>query len=310
MRTRLINFLTLLLSLIFAPGIAQANTLPLAQQLRPQVAILDLGETETGARIAEKLALALSQESGLRIVDRGLARAAARGVGYRGSFNLSLSDARALGASMGCDFFIMGDAQTIRRVSSVNPLYFESYASVFIASARTGRLLMWDRPSFNAATAADAERLLLVELGNRAGTYALAVRRAAEDERAARDAQRAEDSATIENLTALDDASMPQGLRLPQPFRRLRPVYTEAAERAEAEATVDALVDIGTDGEVARVEIARWAGFGLDESVIATIRQLHFRPAMRDGSPIASRILLRYNFRRRERTESGVTSPQ
>ena len=89
-----------------------------------------------------------------------------------------------------------------------------------------------------------------------------------------------------------------EGLRLPQPFRRLRPSYPETAARADAEATVDVQVEIDVDGEVSRAEVVRWAGFGLDEAAVTTIRQLHFRPAMRDGVPVPVRVLLRYNFRR------------
>ena len=61
---------------------------------------------------------------------------------------------------------------------------------------------------------------------------------------------------------------------------------------------MDAEVEVGAGGEVGRVEIVRWAGFGLDDSVVSTIRQMHFRPATRDGQPVAVRVLLRYNFRR------------
>jgi len=38
------------------------------------------------------------------------------------------------------------------------------------------------------------------------------------------------------------------------------------------------LVDIDARGEVGRVEIARWAGYGLDQSVIDTVKQMHFFP--------------------------------
>jgi TonB family protein len=58
------------------------------------------------------------------------------------------------------------------------------------------------------------------------------------------------------------------------------------------------LVDVDKDGEVKDVEIARWAGYGLDESVLKTVKQLHFFPAMRDGVAIPMRVLLRYNFRK------------
>jgi TonB family protein len=65
-----------------------------------------------------------------------------------------------------------------------------------------------------------------------------------------------------------------------------------------AEAVVDALVELDAEGEVRSVEIARWAGYGLDESVARTVRQMHFRAALRGGQPVPVRALLRYNFRR------------
>jgi len=78
----------------------------------------------------------------------------------------------------------------------------------------------------------------------------------------------------------------------------LKPPYPETAARAEVEAIVDALVDIDARGEVGHVEIARWAGYGLDQSVSDTVKQLHFFPAMREGIAIPMRVLLRYNFRK------------
>jgi outer membrane biosynthesis protein TonB len=58
------------------------------------------------------------------------------------------------------------------------------------------------------------------------------------------------------------------------------------------------LVDVGVDGEVGQVQVVRWAGFGLDEATMATVHQLHFFPAMRDGTAVPMRVLLRYNFRK------------
>ncbi|MBD0373883.1 MAG: TonB family protein, partial [Pyrinomonadaceae bacterium] len=95
-----------------------------------------------------------------------------------------------------------------------------------------------------------------------------------------------------------EDSPAAKGLRPPAPYRRLRPPYPETAARAEAEATVDVLVDIDASGEIGRVEVVRWAGFGLDEECVKMIKQMHFRPAMRDGVPVPMRALLRYNFHR------------
>jgi TonB family protein len=268
-----------------------------------RVAVLDFGATETGLRASEKLARSLSADAGLPIMDRDESRFGARGIGYNGSLNLTLEEARDLGAAIGCDFYLTGDAQTIRRSSSARPVFYESYASVFIVSSRTGRLVMWERPSFEAASPEAAEKILLTELTVRATRYEAAIRAAAENERSERELSITKSAPVIEEVP--DETSpLAKGLRLPQPYRRVRPVYPETAARAEVEATVDVLVDLDAEGEVTRVEVVRWAGFGLDDSTVNTIRQTHFRPATRDGVPLPMRVLLRYNFQRPKKDEN------
>ncbi len=274
-----------------------------------RVAVLDMGTTDTASRASERVAKLLAESGGrtgvkLALLDRGMARAAARGAGYAGSLNMTLAEARSLGASIGCDFYLTGDAQTIRRTSTARPVYFEAYASVFIVSSRTGRLVLWERPSVEGDTAVRAEESLLATLDARAGErYASAL--AATFEREERErfqtTNAAEQSAVID-LSNEGDADSIKDLREPAPYRRLRPAYTDAAYRAEAEATVDAAVEIDSDGEVREVSIVRWAGFGLDEEVASTVHRMHFRAAEREGEPVAVRVLLRYNFRRPPKT--------
>ena len=267
------------------------------------VAVLDFGDTVTGRRMADKVSQALASNGALVLTDRDEGRAAAKGASYAGSLNMTLDEARDLGAAIGSDFFITGDAQTLRRSPSTGQVYYEAYASIFIVSSRTGRLITWDRPSFEASTPEEAERMLLAELGRRAPSqYAAVIEVAAKDERQEREFSTAHGVPLIEEVPA-EDSPAARGLRPPAPYRRIRPPYPESASRAEAEATVDVLVDIETDGEISRVEVVRWAGFGLDEATIQTIRQMHFRPAMRDGQPVAMRALLRYNFRRPSKEE-------
>lgn len=268
---------------------------------RIRVAILDFGETQTARRATDKLSLLLSADDTLLLVDREESRAAAHGLGYTGSLNMTLQEARDLGGAIGSDFYLTGDAQTLRRSPSTRAVYYEAYASIFIVSSRTGRLVLWDRPSFEAATPDEAEKALLKELNERDARYAEAIR-------AAREMERNERAQALERVVmpvpliedAPDDETTAQreGIRLPLPFSRLRPVYPETAARADAEATVDVQLEIDTRGEVSRVEIVRWAGFGLDEATLSTVRQLHFRPALRGGVAVPMRVLLRYNFRR------------
>jgi protein TonB len=289
-------FTLILIACAFSTCIAAQTS---AQRI--SVALLDLGETQTAKRVVDKLSLALSSNNSLLITDREESRAAARGAGYAGSLNMTLQEARDLGGAIGTDFYITGDAQTLRRSPSTGAVYYEAYASIFIVSSRTGSLVMWDRPSSEASSPDEAEISLLKELKEHGARYADAIVKARETELSER-AKVLESVAAavplIEDAPDDETVAVREGIRLPLPFNRLRPAYPETAARAEAEATVDVQLEIDTRGEVSRVEIVRWAGFGLDEATTSTVRRLHFRPALRDGVAIPMRVLLRYNFRR------------
>ena len=126
----------------------------------------------------------------------------------------------------------------------------------------------------------------------------IAIRRAREDERVERNIVVSNDDPVIEDAPDDEKMAAEQGLSFPRPYRRLRPEYPESAARADVEAIVDVLVDVRADGEVGDVRVARWAGFGLDDITVATVRKMHFFPAKKNGSPVPMRVLLRYNFRK------------
>ncbi len=280
-------------------GLSSSSSAQTSQR-QTSLSVLDFGKSDFAKLAAEKLRTNLRSQRELVIFDPELSRAAARGAGYSGSLNMSLAEARDLGAVMASDFYIIGDAQTLRRSPSSEQIYYESYCSVFLVSSRTGRLLFWDRPSFQAETPKAAEAQILFKLaeGEIQHLCLIIARRAQEDERSQRELIVDANQPVIEEAPDDNEGAEAKGLRLPRPYRRLHPDYPDSAARAEAEATVDVLVDVGADGEVGQVQIARWGGFGLDESTMATVRQLHFFPAMRNGVPIPLRVLLRYNFRK------------
>jgi TonB family protein len=291
------------LTLIIVALFVSANVFHLQAQTsarRFRIAALDFGETTFAREAAEKFSTNLKLENSIEILDRDQARAAARGARYAGSLNLSLPEARNLGAALGCDFFLLGDAQTLRRSPSAGPVYFEAYASIFLVSARTGRLITWERPNFRAATATAAEHSLWNELSGVAlrNRILVSTRRAEEDERAERAIIIDGEIPIIEEAPDDDKVAEAEGLRLPKPYRRFLPAYPETAAAAEAEAIVDVLVDLDNGGEVTRAEVVRWAGFGLDQATLETVHKLHFFPAMREGIAVPMRVLLRYNFRK------------
>ena len=281
------------LCLLVSTAMGQTSPRPIT------VAVLDFGDTSMGKLVAERFTTMVASLPGVSVVDRDLGRAAASGARYRGSLNMSLEEARDLGAAIGCDFYVLGDAQTLRRSPSIGPAYFESYASIFLVSARTGKLISWERPSFEVATAEPAGRLLLEQIGKdeTRRRYSIAIQKAKEDERHEREIAVERNTPVIDEV-ADENSDDKQSIRPPRPYRRLRPAYPDTAARADAEATVDVLVELDKNGEVTRVDVARWAGFGLDEATVNTVRQLHFFPALRDQVAIPIRVLLRYNFRK------------
>lgn len=291
LRSTILSLSLLLTANVVAQSVTQTRSL--------RVAILDFGQTGTGRIAREAIAQRISADNNMMLVDRDQANAAANGVGYRGSLNLALQEARDLGSAIGCDFLILGEADTLRRSPSNAPLYFESYASIFIVSARTGRLVLWEqvvgrRPN---GPAAENELLEALTAAQTVDRYLAATFHAAENEKAER-ARAVEQPAAVIEAMSDDAGETNNGTRPPRPFRRLKPPYPEAAAHAQLEAIVDVLVDVDEKGEVSRAEIGRWAGYGLDESVMNTVKQLHFFPAMRNGHAIPMRVLLRYNFRK------------
>ena len=282
-----------LLALFVTNSRAQASQPPI-------LSVLDFGSTTIAKQAADILRVRLRSTGEVVVADSDLSRAAAKGIGYSGSLNLSLSEARDLGAALATEFYILGDAQTLRRSSFESPVYYESYCSIFLVSARTGRLLLWERPGFEDAEATKAEQRLSQYLSDNALFRRLIdiIKKTHAEERIQRTVLSTAAEAVIEEAPDDEKAAEVQGIRTPRPYRRLRPEYPQSAARADAEATVDVVVDVGADGEVGDIEIVRWAGFGLDESTIATVRQLHFFPAMKNGTPVAMRVMLRYNFRK------------
>lgn len=266
---------------------------------KTSVSVVDFGQTEFAQTVAEKFRARLRATGEFLVADRDLSRSAAMGVGYAGSLNLTVKEARDLGAALASEFYFLGDAQILRRSSSTRNVYYEAYCTVFLVNSRTGSLLVSERPVFDSDDAVKVLQELYYHVEHElTPRLVVAIRRGAEDEQLQRTVLVSYAGPVIEEAPDDEKTAEVNGLRLPRPYKRLRPEYPERAAQAEAEATVDVLVDVGADGEVGGVYIVRWAGFGLDEAAAATVKQMHFFPAMRKGTAIPMRVLLRYNFRK------------
>jgi TonB family protein len=78
-----------------------------------------------------------------------------------------------------------------------------------------------------------------------------------------------------------------------------RPIHTEEARKNKIQGDVLARVLVGADGSVKNVRIIRTLPDGLGEEAIRTAFQMRFRPAMKDGQPVAFWRTVRIEFRLR-----------
>ncbi len=257
-----------------------------------KVAVLAPENTTLEIAFADKLSEKLSDK--FKISDVDLSKTVFRGYEFENPYNLSLEESKNIGAAIGCHYFLLIKAATTRRESLDKPANYESYAAVFLVSSRSGQLISWQLKSFQAAAPEQAEKLLfnsIIEVSETVSEKIKAFEKLPPPKNRA------------ENIEEIPGENSPEAknFHAPIPYKRIKPDYTPTAFLYGIRATVDAIVEIGADGEVWRAEPERWAGFGLDESVIETIRKMNWRPAMRDGRPLPMRVLLRYNFKKVEK---------
>jgi TonB family protein len=75
------------------------------------------------------------------------------------------------------------------------------------------------------------------------------------------------------------------------------PDYTDPAREVKLNGTLLLDVTVSTEGRAIDSRVARGLPFGLNESAIRTMRDWQFRPATREGQPIACRVMIEVTFR-------------
>jgi Gram-negative bacterial TonB protein C-terminal len=256
-----------------------------------KIAVLTPEKNEVSKIFAVKFADSFSEN--VKIIDSSLSDAAYRAQSFEKPFNITLSEAKNIGAAIGCDYFLLAKSENIRRNSLSKGEYYESYAVVFTVSTRTGKLVFWKLNSFEAEKKDVAEKKLFDSASALAAEISGKIKVISKEElneKIAPDLERLpeENSAEAKNF------------RPPLPYKRMRPAYTRLANFYSIEATVDVEIDVDETGKILQIETVRWAGFGLDESVAANVRRMNWRPATRAGKNLPMRVLLRYNFKKLE----------
>ena len=243
---------------------------------------------------SEKIASQFAEK--FKAVDADLVEMAVKSQPIENIFNLSTEEAKTLGNAIGCDFFILLKSENLRRTSFAKPLYFESYIVVYLVSSRTGRLAFWTLKNFESETANVADKQLFSSLDNLANEISLKIKKAQETE------IKESPPPDLEELPK-ENSPEAKNFKSPLPYARHVPVYKRLANLYSIAATVDATIDLDENGKITRIEITRWAGYDLDESVKEAINRMNWRPASRDGKTLPIRVLLRYNFKKVEKVE-------
>ncbi|HZS46372.1 MAG TPA: energy transducer TonB [Blastocatellia bacterium] len=280
-RALAIASLYLILSLIFS-----AST-----QHRLRIAVLDFqgGDEKHSVEIAMRSALTSDERTS--VVDPSQIEAALA-AGSTSSLNLTTDEARQIGATIGCDAYVLGKVFVERSSPDGHPS-FEVFVALFLVDARTGQLVKFVSLSENSDSVASVLSKTVITIKAQAKPLI--------DQMIAFREQQSELSSTgsdngVEDLPE-ENTPEAKGFTPPQFFRRYTPNYTALAAHAEVTATVDLNVLFRADGSIGEIAVTRWAGYGLDEAAIETVRSMKFQPATRNGKPISVRAPVRYNFR-------------
>lgn len=225
----------------------------------------------------------------VKVLDPALAETAFESLKLETPFNITAEDARRAAAVVGCDFLLLIRTGATRRESFEKGSYYEAFAVMYLVSGRTGKLVDWELKSFEESSPAKAAAKLQDFAGGAADRISTSIKAARNDELS---------STTASPIEELPEENSPESknFRTPVPYKRIKPAYTQSAFLYDVRATVDIEVDIDASGKVLRTNVVRWAGFGLDESADAAVRQMNWRPAERNGRTLPMRVLLRYNF--------------
>ena len=88
----------------------------------------------------------------------------------------------------------------------------------------------------------------------------------------------------------------PPTVTAPKPVYTPEPEFSDFARKFGKQGTLVLTVIIDKTGAVVQPKIFRPVGFGLDEQAITRVRSWKFKPAMRDGKPVAVEMALEVTF--------------
>jgi TonB family protein len=75
------------------------------------------------------------------------------------------------------------------------------------------------------------------------------------------------------------------------------PEYSDLARKKKISGSVYLSLTVGTDGLPHDIKVERKLGYGLDEKAVEAVRRWKFKPAVKDGQPVAAKLTVSVSFR-------------
>jgi len=86
------------------------------------------------------------------------------------------------------------------------------------------------------------------------------------------------------------------GVTVPEVVYSPEPSFSEEARKAKMQGIVLLMLIVGKDGRPYDIRVKQSLGMGLDEEAIAAVNRWRFRPATRNGQPVATQIAVQVDF--------------
>ncbi len=87
-----------------------------------------------------------------------------------------------------------------------------------------------------------------------------------------------------------------KGVSPPKALYQMDPEFTESAREARFQGVVTLMLVVDKDGQPKNIHIVSPLGFGLDAQAVRSVKQWRFKPAERDGQPVAVEIGVEIDF--------------
>ncbi len=97
--------------------------------------------------------------------------------------------------------------------------------------------------------------------------------------------------------------SVGRGITPPRPIYDREPEFSDEARRKKISGSVTLTLIVTPKGEVTDIKVVHSLGTGLDEKAIEAVKQWRFKPATKDGQPVAVQIAVEVDFKIRTKSD-------